>query len=76
MFKLRAYSDVDREGITDDTKSTSSATLLLGDYSVHWASKKQASISLSIDEVEYIATATYFSQILWMKKTLKRDVVD
>jgi hypothetical protein len=34
-------------------------------------SKKKPSISLSIAEAKYITTTTCFTQVLWMKKTLK-----
>ena len=33
-------------------------------------SKKQNSMSLSITEVEYIATGSCYTQLLWMKKLL------
>ncbi len=36
-----------------------------------WLNKKQSSISFSIAEVEYIATATCCTQVLWMKKNLQ-----
>ena len=35
-----------------------------------WLSKKQSSISLSTIEAEYIAAATYCTQILWMVQSL------
>ena len=55
----------------DDRKSTSGATLYLGNYLVAWESKKQSSISLSTTEVEYIAAATCCTQVIWMKQTLE-----
>jgi hypothetical protein len=54
----------------DERKSTSEGALFLGDSLVSWLSKKQASISLSTIEVEYIAAATYCTQVLWMIQTL------
>jgi chaperone required for assembly of F1-ATPase len=42
-----AYTDVYWEGIIDNKKSTSGATLYLGDCLVSWLSKKQSSESLS-----------------------------
>jgi hypothetical protein len=42
----------------------------MGECLVSWVSKKQSSISLSTTEVEYIATTTCCTQVLWMKQTL------
>lgn len=46
------------------------------DCLVSWLSKRQTSISLSIAEAEYIATADCCTQILWMKKALKNVNID
>ena len=35
-----------------------------------WMSKKKNSVSLSMAEAEYIAVASYYAQLLWMKKLL------
>ena len=51
---LVVYIDVDWEGSIDDRKSTSWATLYLGDYLVSWSSKKQPLVSLSTSEAKYI----------------------
>ncbi|WVZ71064.1 hypothetical protein U9M48_019690, partial [Paspalum notatum var. saurae] len=53
-----------------DRKSTSSTCQLLGTSLVSWSSRKQASVSLSTTEAEYIAAASCCSQLLWMKATL------
>jgi hypothetical protein len=42
----------------------------LGECLVSWLSKNKSSISLSTVEVEYIAAATCYTQVLWMKQTL------
>ena len=47
---LVSYIDVDWEGNIDDIKSTSGGAFYLGDCLVSWLSKKQSSISLSIEE--------------------------
>ena len=47
---LVAYTDADWAGSIDDRKSTSQATLYLGDCLVSWSSKKQPSVSLSTIE--------------------------
>jgi hypothetical protein len=42
----------------------------VGNNLVAWMSKKQASISLSIAEDEYIAAGSCCNQLLWMKTLL------
>ena len=62
-----AYTNADWVGSIDDRKSTSGATLYLGNCLVAWASKKQSSVSLSTTEAEYIAAAACGTQVIWMK---------
>lgn len=69
-LQLTAYSDADWANCVDDRKSTSGGAFFLGDSLVVWLSKKKGSISLSTIEVEYIAAATYCTQVLWMIQTL------
>jgi hypothetical protein len=69
-LSLIAYTDVDWAGCIDDRRSTSGATFYLGESLVSWLRKKQSSISLSTTEVEYIATTSCCTQVLWMKQTL------
>jgi hypothetical protein len=75
-LSLIAYTDADWAGCIDDRRSTSGATLYLGECLVSWLSKKQSSISLSTTEVEYIATRTCCTQGLWMKQTLTNILVE
>ncbi|WVZ63659.1 hypothetical protein U9M48_013273 [Paspalum notatum var. saurae] len=67
---LRGFSDADRAGCRIDRKSSSGTCQLLGTSFVSWSSRKQASVSLSTTEAEYIAAATCCSQLLWIKATL------
>ncbi|WVZ49159.1 LOW QUALITY PROTEIN: hypothetical protein U9M48_000536 [Paspalum notatum var. saurae] len=67
---LRGFSDADHAGCRIDRKSTSGTCQLLGTSLVSWSSRKQASVSLSTTEAEYIAAASRCSQLLWMKATL------
>ncbi|WVZ94146.1 LOW QUALITY PROTEIN: hypothetical protein U9M48_040077 [Paspalum notatum var. saurae] len=67
---LRGFSDADHAGCRIDRKSTSGTCQLLGTSLVSWSSRKQASVSLSTTEAEYIAVASCCSQFLWMKATL------
>ncbi|WVZ85127.1 hypothetical protein U9M48_032079 [Paspalum notatum var. saurae] len=66
----RGFSDADHAGCRIDRKSTSGTCQLLGTSLVSWSSRKQASVSLSTTEAEYIAAASCCSQLLWMKATL------
>ncbi|WVZ90118.1 hypothetical protein U9M48_036448, partial [Paspalum notatum var. saurae] len=69
-LSLRGFSDADHAGCRIDCKSTSDTCQLLGTSLVSWSSRKQASVSLSTTEAEYIAVASCCSQLLWMKATL------
>ncbi|WVZ52714.1 hypothetical protein U9M48_003749 [Paspalum notatum var. saurae] len=69
-FFLRGFSDADHASCWIDRKSTSGTCQLLGTSLVSWSSRKQASVSLSTTEAEYIAAASCCSQLLWMKATL------
>eukprot|EP00253_Pinus_taeda_P035269 PITA_35269 len=67
---LHAYTDADLAGSVDDRKSTSGGAFLMGPRLVSWLSKKQSSIALSTAEVEYVAAASFYTQLLRMMKTL------
>jgi hypothetical protein len=67
---VAGYSDADWAWNADDRKSTSEGCFYVGNNLVAWMSKKQASISLSTSEAEYIAAGSYCTQLLWMKKLL------
>ncbi|WVZ75684.1 hypothetical protein U9M48_023719, partial [Paspalum notatum var. saurae] len=69
-LSLRGFSDADHAGCRIDRKSMSGTCQLLGTSLVSWSSRNQASVSLSTTEAEYIAAASCYSQLLWMKATL------
>ncbi|WVZ71106.1 hypothetical protein U9M48_019727 [Paspalum notatum var. saurae] len=69
-LSLKGFSDADHAGCQIDRKLTSGTCQLLGTSLVSWSSRKQASVSLSTTEAEYIAAASCCSQLLWMKATL------
>ncbi|WVZ70238.1 hypothetical protein U9M48_018918, partial [Paspalum notatum var. saurae] len=69
-LSLRGFSDADHAGCRIDRKSTFGTCQLLGTSLVSLSSRKQASVSLSTTEAEYIAAAGCCSQLLWMKATL------
>ena len=70
-FSITSYSDVDLVGIVDDKKITSGCDFFLGNCLASRFSKKQAFVSLSIIEDEYIAASKCGTQIIWMKQTLQ-----
>jgi hypothetical protein len=67
---VAGYSDADWAGNAYDRKSTSGGCFYVGNNLVAWMSKKQASISLSTAEDEYIAAGSSCTQLLWMKTLL------
>ncbi|WVZ80556.1 LOW QUALITY PROTEIN: hypothetical protein U9M48_028024 [Paspalum notatum var. saurae] len=70
FLSLRGFLDADHAGCRIDRKLTSGTCQLLGTSLVSWSSHKQASVSLSTTEAEYIAAASCCSKLLWMKATL------
>ncbi|KAD4584957.1 hypothetical protein E3N88_22558 [Mikania micrantha] len=68
--KLVAFSDSDYAGCKLTRKSTSGGCQFLGNCLVSWQSKKQTSVATSTAEAEYIAAASYTSQILWLQTQL------
>jgi hypothetical protein len=54
-----------------DRKSTSGTCHFLGSYLVCWLARKQSSITQSTTKTEYVATASYCSQILWIVQTMR-----
>jgi hypothetical protein len=64
------YSNADWTRNVDDRKSTSGGCFYVENNLVAWMSRKQASISLSTAEAEYIAGRSCYTQLLLMKKLL------
>jgi len=56
--RLVGHCGADWVGSADDRKSTSGSCFFLGNNLIYWFSKKHNSVSLSTDEVEYIATGS------------------
>ncbi|KAI3697968.1 hypothetical protein L6452_31075 [Arctium lappa] len=69
-FDLLAYSDSDLGGANLDKKSTSGGCQFLGARLVSWQCKKQTTMSTSTTEAEYIAAASYCSQVLWIQNQM------
>ncbi|XP_075633883.1 secreted RxLR effector protein 161-like [Castanea sativa] len=67
---LVRYSDADWIGNADDKKTPTRWCFYVGTNLVAWMSKKQSSVFLSTVEAKCIATGSFRSQLLWMKKSL------
>ena len=65
-FTLCTYTNANWVGYRDDRKSTSGEAFFLGGRLVSWLSKKQDCISQSTVEVEYVAVANNYNQVMWM----------
>jgi len=70
-FKLKSFCDADYVGDKVERKNTSGSCHSIGGNLVIWICKKQGSIALSIAEVEYMSTASYYAQLLWIKNLLE-----
>jgi hypothetical protein len=69
-LSLHGFSYADFVGCRLDRKSTSGTCQFLGSSLVSWSSRKQLSVAQSTTEAEYVATASYCSQLLWITYTM------
>ncbi|XP_022024303.1 uncharacterized mitochondrial protein AtMg00810-like [Helianthus annuus] len=69
-IELSDYSDSDFTGCHTTRKSTSGGCQFLGNCLVSWQSKKQATVSTSTVEAEYIAATSCITQFLWLQNQL------
>jgi hypothetical protein len=67
---LHGFSDADFAGCQLDRKSTSGTCQFWGSSLVSWSPRKQSSVAQSTTEAEYIAIASFFSQLLWITYTM------
>lgn len=70
-YKLVGFCDTDYVRDRIERKSTSGSCQFLGETLISWVSKRQAIISLSTAEAEYISTASCCTQLFWMKYQLE-----
>ena len=68
--ELSGFTDSDFAGCNVTRKSTSGGCQFLGNCLVSWQSKKQAAVSTSTAEAEYIAAASCTAQLLWLQNQL------
>ncbi|XP_045797992.1 secreted RxLR effector protein 161-like [Trifolium pratense] len=68
---LVGWSDSDYAGDLYDRKSTSGYVYMLGLSAVSWSSKKQAIVTLSTTEAEFVATTSCACQGIWLRRILE-----
>nr|GEY00729.1 ribonuclease H-like domain-containing protein [Tanacetum cinerariifolium] len=69
-FNLVAYSDSDYVGASLERKSTTGGFRFLGCRLISWQCKNHTVVATSSTEVEYVATASYCAQVLWIQNQL------
>ncbi|XP_062539030.1 uncharacterized protein LOC134207326 [Armigeres subalbatus] len=67
---LAGYADADWAGDMDSRRSTTGFVLSFGGGVVSWTSRRQASVTLSSMEAEYVALSETCQETLWMRKLL------
>jgi hypothetical protein len=68
---LTAYVDSDWAGCTKTRRSTTGYVSYVFGSAVNWISRRQATVSASTMEAEYIAAAEASSDIVWLRNLLK-----
>jgi hypothetical protein len=69
-FTLYIYTNSDWAGSALDKKSTSGCCFSLGLAMTSWKSRKKSNISLSMTQVEYIASCSTSCEAIWIWKLL------
>lgn len=71
-IEIVGYSDSDWGGDSDERKSTSGYSFMLGKTVCSWPSKKQSIIALSMCEAEYVAAASSACQSVWLSNVMSQ----
>lgn len=69
-FEVRCYSDADFAGCVDTRRSTTGFCITLGGSLLSWCSERQALVSRSTTESEYIAGSEAIRELIWMKRLI------
>lgn len=69
-IKLIGYCDADWASDSSDRKSNTGYVYQVGHATVCWASRKQANVSLSSMEAEYIALSEACKEVVWLRRLL------
>lgn len=70
-FQLVGYCDSDFAGDIDDRKSTTGFVFFMGSNAISWSSKKQAIVTLSSCEAEYVTITACACHAIWLRRMLK-----
>ena len=73
---LQGFSDADWAGDMDTRRSTSGYVFQLGNSTVSWCSRKQATVAKSSTEAEYVALSTATQEGIWLRRLLSGLKVD
>ncbi|GJZ06538.1 putative ribonuclease H-like domain-containing protein, partial [Tanacetum coccineum] len=69
-FDLEAFLDSDYAGVSLDRKSTTRGCQFLSKRLISWQCKKQTMVANSTTEVEYVAAANCYRQMLWIQNQM------
>ena len=69
-YRLYGYTDADWAGSVSERKSTLGGCYCLGSDMISWFSRKYSSVSLSIDESEYIVACSASCEAIWLQKLM------
>lgn len=68
---LIGYLDADWAGDPDDWHSTTGSTFLIAEGPISWLSKKQAIVTSSTSEPEYVAVSVATHEKVWIRRLLE-----
>ena len=67
-FKLCSFIDLVWAGSVEDRNNTPGCCFSLGSGVISWLSRKKTSVAFSTIEIEYIATCSSCSEVVWIRK--------
>ena len=67
-YVLYGYADADWGGDVETRRSTSGYVFQIQNNTISWCSKRQASVSRSTTEAEYIALSTACQEAVWLRR--------
>ena len=68
--ELHGYSDANWAGDVDTRRSTSGYVFKVANCTVSWSNKKQASVTKSTTEAEYLALSESTKEAIWLRRLL------
>lgn len=71
--KLKVFCDADFAGDNKTSRSTTGSIYLYGKNPIHWKSQRQALITLSSTEAEFVSLCSTVKETIWLRK-LSREL--